>query len=109
MDISVSGHHIQVTQSIREYINKRLRKIENHFQQAASVDVIMHKENTAYQLEATIHGRKMSIHASASSPDVFAAIDSLVSKLDRQVLKYKERLTSHSRDSHRYQMPPDLT
>ncbi len=101
MDISITGHHVHVTDSIREYVNKRLKKIENHFRQPTSVDVILHKEHDAFQLEATLHGKKMSIHAHSESTDMFSAIDAMSSKLDRQVIKHKERLTDHGRNGHR--------
>jgi len=102
MDISITGHHIQVTDSIRNYVSKRLKKVENHFRQPTSVDVILHKEHDAYHLEATIRGKKMSIHAKARSMDMFGAIDAMSSKLDRQVIKHKERLTHRDKGGHRH-------
>ncbi len=95
MDISITGHHINVSDAVREYVNRRLKKIANHFQQPTSVEIVLHKEHDAYHLEATLHGKKMSIHAHSQSTDMFQAIDAMSSKLDRQVIKHKERLTNH--------------
>ena len=100
MEISITGHHITVRDSIRNYVNKRLKKVENHFRQPTSVDVILRKEGGSYRLEATLHGKKMSIHAHSHSTDIFRAIDAMSSKLDRQVLKHKERLTNHGKNGH---------
>lgn len=97
MEISVTGHHFNITEAVRNHVLKRLQKVENHFKQPASVDVVLHKERDSFHSEATIHGRKMSIHASSSATDIRTAIDSMSNKLDRQVVKYKERLTSRSK------------
>ncbi len=97
MDISITGHHVHVSDSIRNYVNKRLQKVANHFRQPANVDVVLHKEHDSFHLEATLHGKKMAIHASSQSTDMFSAIDAMSSKLDRQVIKHKERLTSHGK------------
>ena len=101
MDISITGHHVHITDSIRTYVSKRLKKVENHFRQPTSVDVVFQKEHDSYHLEATIHGKKMAIHARSRSMDMFRAIDSISSKLDRQVIKHKERLTSHGKHGNR--------
>ncbi len=101
MDISITGHHVHVTDAIRSYVNKRLKKVENHFRQPTSVDVTVHKEHGSYHLEATIHGKKMAIHAHSRSMDMFSAIDAMSNKLDRQVMKHKERITSHGKNGHR--------
>ncbi len=95
MNISITGHHVHVTDSVRRYINKRLKKIENHFHQPTNVEIVLHKEHDSFQLEATLHGKKLSIHAHSHSTDMFRAIDTLSNKLDRQVVKYKERRTNH--------------
>ena len=101
MEISISGHHMSITDSIREYVNKRLKKVENHFHQPTKVDVILHREKSCFQSEATIHGRRVSIHAKSQAADMFTAIDSMTSKLDRQVVKHKELRTDHGRHSDR--------
>ena len=101
MEVTVKGHHLNVTDSIRDYVNKRLKKVENHFRQPTKVEVILQKEKTSFQSEATIYGRKVSIHAKSEAPDMFSAIDSMSSKLDRQIVKHKELRTDHGRHSDR--------
>ncbi len=97
LQISITGLHVDVTDSIRNYVHKRLRKIENHFRQPATVDVILHKENASFLSEATIHGRRLSIHAKSVSYDMLNSIDGMSSKLDRQIIKHKEMLKDHGR------------
>lgn len=99
MEISITGHHLNVTDSLRNYVNKRLKKVENHFRQPTKVDVILHKEKSSFQSEATIHARKVSIHAKSEASDMFTAIDAMSNKLDRQVIKHKELRTDHGRRS----------
>ena len=101
MEILITGHHMTVTTAIREHINKRLKKIENHFSQPTTIDVVLNKEKSSYQSEATIHGKKVSIHAKSVGNDMFSAIDSMSRKLDRQVVKHKEKLTNHGRHNDR--------
>ncbi len=99
MEVSITGHHLNITDSIRDYVNKRLKKVENHFRQPTKVEVILHKEKSSFQSEATIHGSRISIHAKSEASDMFAAIDAMSSKLDRQVVKHKEMRTDHGRHS----------
>lgn len=101
MDISITGHHVHISDGVRTHVNKRLKKVENHFRQPTNVDVVLHKEHDSFHSEATIHGKRMAIHASSRSSDLFSAIDAMTSKLDRQVIKHKERLTSHGKHGNR--------
>ncbi|MDE0310417.1 MAG: ribosome-associated translation inhibitor RaiA [Acidiferrobacterales bacterium] len=99
MEITITGHHMNITDSVREYVNKRLKKVGNHFRHPTKVDVILHKEKSTFQSEATVHARKVYIHAKSEAPDMFKAIDAMSSKLDRQVIKHKELRTDHGRHS----------
>ena len=99
MIVSITGHHMSITDSIRNHVNKRLNKVGSHFRQATRAEVVLHREKTCFQSEATIHGRRLSIHAKSEAQDMFSAIDSMTSKLDRQVVKHKELRTDHGRHS----------
>lgn len=103
MEIQITGHHLDITKSMRQHVNRRLKKIENHFQHPTTTDVVLHKDKSSWQAEATIRGRKILIHAKSEAQNVFSAVDSLSHKLDRQVIKHKERLTSRGRsyDKHK--------
>ena len=99
MEVQITGHHANVTDSMRKHVNRRLKKIENHFQYPTTTDVILQKMKASWLAEATIRGRKISIHAKSEAQDVFSAVDALSHKLDRQVIKHKERLTDRFRHS----------
>ena len=103
MQITVSGHHVDLTQSLRTYVNQKMDKLERHFQQATNVDVILEVEKIRHKAEATIHvpGGKRSLHADSTQDNMYAAIDLMIDKLDRQIIKHKEKLTDHHRDEKR--------
>lgn len=91
MQISVSGHHLEVTESIRAYVNEKFDKLERHFEHITSIHVILEIEKSRQIAEATIHLKGCEVFADAESDDLYAAIDMLVDKLDRQILKHKEK------------------
>ncbi len=99
MDVEISGHHADVTESMRKHVNRRLKKIGNHFTQPTTTDVVLQKMRVSWLAEATIRGRKVVIHAKSEAQDFYAAVDALSHKLDRQVIKHKERFTDRFRHS----------
>lgn len=95
MQWSVSGHHIEITPSLRNYVGTKLAKLERHFDNMTDIHCVLTVEKLRHKAEATIHLGGGTIHADAIEPDMYAAIDLLVDKLDRQVKKHKEKLTDH--------------
>jgi putative sigma-54 modulation protein len=95
MQLSVTGHHIEVTQSLRDYVGTKLAKLERHFDQMTDIHCILTVEKLLHKAEATVHLGGGTIHADSTQSDMYAAIDTLVDKLDRQVKKHKEKLTDH--------------
>lgn len=95
MQINLSGHHVEVTDSMREYVNSKFAKLERHFDHINNVHVVLNVEKIKQIAEATLHLNGGEIHASSDHSDMYAAIDSLVDKLDRQVIKHKEKLKKH--------------
>lgn len=95
MQLSVTGHHVDVTQALRDYVGTKLAKLERHFVQMTDIHCILTVEKLLHKAEATVHLGGGTIHADSTQPDMYAAIDILVDKLDRQVKKYKEKLTDH--------------
>ena len=92
MQISVSGHHLDVTDSIRSYTLEKFDKLERHFEHITSVHVILELEKKVQKAEARVHIKGNELFADAASGDLYAAIDALVDKLDRQILKHKEKV-----------------
>jgi len=99
MEVLVKGHHVTVTNSVRSFVNKQLKKLENHYHQPTKVDVVLQKNNGLYLSEANFHARRLHVHAKSESDNMYTAIRSMASKLDRQIVKHKELTTDHGRHS----------
>jgi putative sigma-54 modulation protein len=95
MQISIDGHHVDVTESMQDYIRTKMARIERHFDQVVDMHVVLSVEKLRHKAEATIHVAGNTIHAHSENDDMYAAIDLLLDKLDRQVKKHKEKLTNH--------------
>jgi putative sigma-54 modulation protein len=95
MQWSVTGHHVEITQSLRNYVSTKLAKLERHFDNMTDIHCVLTVEKLQHKAEATIHLGGGTIHADSIEPDMYAAIDMLIDKLDRQVKKHKEKLTDH--------------
>ena len=95
MQINIDGHHVELTDSMQEYIRSKMTRIERHFDQVVDVHVVLSVEKQRQMAEATIHVAGNNLHAHSESEDMYAAIDALLDKLDRQVKKHKEKLTDH--------------
>src|SRR4051812_49477615 len=91
MNLQVSGHQLAVTPAIREYVDAKLQRITHHFDQVIDVSVIMSVDNLDQKVEATVHVRGKDIFCESTAEDMYAAIDGLVDKLDRTILKHKEK------------------
>jgi putative sigma-54 modulation protein len=92
MQLSISGHHIDVTDPLKDYVTGKLTKLERHYDHITNVHVVLSVEKLVQKAEATLHISGAELFADADSEDLYAAIDALVDKLDRQVLKHKERV-----------------
>jgi len=104
MQLNVSGHHIEVTESLREYVASKIEKIERHFDLVSDVSCILTVEKLQHKAEATANVNGGSIYVDNTEEDMYAAIDGLVDKLDRRVRKYKEKAVDHhARDSRKRQ------
>jgi len=99
MQITVSGHQVAVTPALRGYAVGKFDRIVRHFEHLHDVTVTLTVEKLLHKAEATLHcAANKTIHADAQGADMYAAIDALVDRLDRQVKKHKEKLTDHHRD-----------
>ncbi|MFP5344957.1 MAG: ribosome hibernation-promoting factor, HPF/YfiA family [Gammaproteobacteria bacterium] len=97
MQITLSGHHVEVTPALRTYVAGKLERIERHFDHVTDIKVILSVEKQRQKAEATINVGGASLYADAVEADMYAAIDALSDKLDRQIRRHKERLTDHHR------------
>lgn len=97
MQINLTGHHVDLTDSLRDYVESKLEKLERHFDQVVDVQVILSVEKLRQKAEATVHLSGNNLYADDTQEDMYAAIDGLIDKLDRQVVKHKEKITNHHR------------
>ena len=97
MQIDVTGHHVELTDPLRNYVNEKFERLERHFDHVTDVHVILSVEKLRHTAEATIHISGGKLFADSTNEDMYAAIDSLTDKLDRQIKKHKEKLTDHHR------------
>jgi putative sigma-54 modulation protein len=100
MNLTISGHHLEVTPALREYVIAKLDRITRHFDQVVDITVLLSIEKPAekerrQRAEVTVHVKGKDIFAECASEDLYAAIDQLMDKLDRQVVRYKDRVQDH--------------
>lgn len=91
MLINITGHHIDVTPALRAFTEEKFDKLERHFDQIKSINVVFNVEKLRQIAEATVHVNKGELHATSESEDLYAAIDALIDKLERQLSKHKEK------------------
>jgi putative sigma-54 modulation protein len=95
MNLNLTGQHLEITPAIRDYVIAKLDRVTRHFDHVIDVNVVMSVDKLRHKVEVNLHTRGKDIHVESVEPDMYAAIDALADKLDRQVLKHKERRSLH--------------
>jgi putative sigma-54 modulation protein len=95
MNLKVSGHHLEITPAIRDYLQDKLARVSRHFEQVMDIDVILSVDKLDQKAEAKVHLSGKDLFCESVDADMYAAIDGLADKLDRAVLKHKEKLVDH--------------
>jgi putative sigma-54 modulation protein len=95
MQVNLTGHHIDLTPSLRDYVDEKLQRLKRHFDHMTNVHVVLTVEKLNQKAEAVLHVGGAEIFADCTKDDMYAAIDGMTDKLDRQILKHKEKLSSH--------------
>jgi putative sigma-54 modulation protein len=95
MQLTITGHHLEITNPLKEYVENKLERLQRHFDQIATIHVILTVEKMVQRAEATIHISGGDLFAHAESEDMYAAIDALADKLDRQLIKHKQKHRGH--------------
>ena len=98
MNLHVTGHQLPITPAIRDYVSSKLQRITHHFDNVIDVNVIMSVDKLQQKAEATVHVRGRDIFCESSADNLYAAIDDLVDKLDRTILKHKEKSLAQRHD-----------
>lgn len=99
MNFKVSGHHVSVTPAIRDYVHSKFSRINRHFDHLIDVNVILTVEKLAQKAEVSVHVRGRDIHVETVDENMYAAIDTLADKLDRQIIKYKDKAQAHQHEA----------
>lgn len=95
MNLKITGHHVEVTPALHDYVTNKLDRVIRHFDHVTSVQVILSVAKLKQKAEVTLHVRGKDIYADADDADLYAAIDAVADKLDRQVVKHKEKTNNH--------------
>ena len=99
MNLQIHGNHIEVTPALRDYVSGKLERIERHFDQVIDATVQLTVEKLHQRAEITLRLRGNNIHVESVESDMYAAVDTLVDKLDRQVLRHKDRVKGHQTET----------
>lgn len=97
MNLQISGHHLEITPAIHDYTTGKLERVVRHFDNVIDVNVILSVDKLKQKAEVTVHLSGKDVFVEAIDEDLYAAIDSLVDKLDRQIQKHKQKLQDHHR------------
>jgi putative sigma-54 modulation protein len=100
MQIDITGHHVDVTPALRAYVTEKMQKIMRHSDKVISIRVILNVEKLQQLAEATVNVAGRTVFATVTATDMYASIDGLVDKLDRQIRRRKDRSTSHEHIRH---------
>ena len=101
MNLNLSGHHLDITPALRTYVQEKLGRVTRHFDHVIDAHVVLSVDKLRQKAEVTLHVRGKDIHCASEDLDLYAAIDLLVDKLDRQVLKYKDKRQDKGHESPR--------
>ena len=97
MNLTVTGHHLDVTDSLRHYVTSKMERLERHSDDVTDIHVILTLEKQRQKAEATVNVKGAQLFADTEEEDMYAAIDLLTDKLDRQLIKHKEKAKDHHR------------
>ncbi|MCV6591067.1 MAG: ribosome-associated translation inhibitor RaiA [Marinobacterium sp.] len=95
MQINITGHHVELTEALSEYVHTKFEKLERHFDNITNVQVTLSVDKQRQQAEADMHLAGAQIFASHDHDNMYASIDGLIDKLDRQIIRHKEKLKAH--------------
>jgi putative sigma-54 modulation protein len=107
MNLTISGHHMAITPAIRTYVESKLSRIRRHFDHVIDVNVVLAADHLAKKAEVSCHVAGKDLFVESNDPDLYAAIDAMADKLDRQIIKYKDRLHAHPHDALKHRSPSD--
>ena len=107
MNLQISGHHLEITPAIHAYVTEKLERVTRHFDNVIDVNVILSVDKLKQKAEVTVHLSGKDVYVEAIEEDLYAAIDSLADKLDRQIQKHKQKVQDHHRGQKMAHVAPE--
>ena len=104
MNLSITGHHVEITPALREYVETKMERVMRHFDNVIDANVVLSMEKLRQRAEVVVHVPNKDICVVGDEEDMYAAIDVMVDKLDRQVLRHKDRAYGHQREALKYRI-----
>ncbi|NLV45009.1 MAG: ribosome-associated translation inhibitor RaiA [Candidatus Hydrogenedentes bacterium] len=101
MNLTITGRHMEMTEALKAYIESHVKKMKVHFDRAIDIDVILDVEKHRHIAEINLHANGVRIHSKEASADMYASVDAVMSKLEKQVRKYKDRINRHQQRPER--------
>ncbi|AGA91472.1 ribosomal subunit interface protein [Thioflavicoccus mobilis 8321] len=101
MQINLTGHHVDITDALKGYVDNKFERLERHFDHVTDAHVILSVEKLRQRAEATLYVNGANLFAESVHEDMYAAIDGLIDKLDRQMIKHKEKKANHRGNGHK--------
>ena len=95
MQLNITGQHLEITDTLRDYVGEKMNRLVHHFDEITTVHVVLHVEKAHHLAEVTVNARGIQLHAHGEAVDMYAAIDSMMDKLDRQAMRHKRKTTDH--------------
>ena len=106
MQLNLTGHHVEITEAMRDYVQSKLTRLERHFDHVTDVHCILTVDKLRHRAEATVNIAGGKLFANSIEENMYAAIDSMIDKLDKQVRRHKEKRTDHhARDAGKRDQP----
>lgn len=105
MNLNITGRHVEVTPAIRDYLGSKIDRVIRRFDNVTAATVILSVEKLQQKVEVTLHVRGKDIFVESADTNLYAAIDAMVDKLDRQVQKYKDKQSGHNHETIKHQVP----
>ena len=100
MQLDITGHQIDLTDALQQHVRGKMRKLERHSNEITYMHVFLNIEKHCHQAEATARKPGAELFANADAEDMYAAIDLLADKIDRQLLKNKGKNVARQNGSH---------
>lgn len=102
MNLNISGHHVDITEALHAYVASKMARVERHFDHVIDAEVVLEVEKLRHKAEVTMQVRGATLHAESTKEDMYAAIDCMIDKLDRQTLRHKEKVKDHHNSQARH-------